>query len=247
MSRFVSVLLVLFLLGCVLTACASPRKAGEPSPSSLEGEKVGAFEINGALKAVELPERAQSAFDKAAADYSESVLTPVALLGTQIVAGTNYSVLCLSAPENRPSSLAVATIYEDLSGNASVQGLVPFLLEEYAAVEENAGGTEALLPGGWAVNQDFAEASLPSNVQKTFDLALEGFTGSGFVPVALLGSQIVAGTNHAVLCLRTPVTADPAPQICVLTVTEGLDGSGTILSICDVDITAFAVYSGMEE
>ena len=247
MIRFVSVLLVVLLLGCALTACASPKKAEEPSPSSLEGEKVGAFELNGDLKAAELPERAQNAFDKATADYTESVLTPVALLGTQVVAGTNYSVLCLTAPENGPTSLAVATIYEDLSGNASVQGLIPFPLEEYAAVEENAGGTEALLAGGWAVNQDFAEATLPANVQKTFDLALDGFTGSGFVPVALLGSQIVAGTNHALLCLRTPVTAEPAPQICVLTLTEGLDGSGTIFSICDVDISAFAVYSGTEE
>ena len=46
--------------------------------------------------------------------------TPVAVLGTQVVAGTNYAVLCRASEINKGRSWVIVYLYRDLEGNASV-------------------------------------------------------------------------------------------------------------------------------
>lgn len=65
-----------------------------------------------------MTEAATEAFNKAIGDIDN--VTPVALLGTQVVAGVNYSILVLNDYGNE-SYFAVLTIYADLEGNAVVE------------------------------------------------------------------------------------------------------------------------------
>ena len=46
--------------------------------------------------------------------------TPVALLGTQVVAGTNYAVLSKASEINKGTSWVIIYLYQDLENNASV-------------------------------------------------------------------------------------------------------------------------------
>ena len=46
--------------------------------------------------------------------------TPVALLGTQLVAGMNYAVLCKAGETNRGTKWVILYVYQDLQGNATV-------------------------------------------------------------------------------------------------------------------------------
>lgn len=46
--------------------------------------------------------------------------TPVALLGTQVVAGTNYAILSKASEINKGSKWVIIYLYQDLQGNASV-------------------------------------------------------------------------------------------------------------------------------
>ena len=46
--------------------------------------------------------------------------TPVALLGTQVVAGTNYAVLCKASEINKGTTWVIVYLYQDLEQNASV-------------------------------------------------------------------------------------------------------------------------------
>ena len=62
-----------------------------------------------------------------------------------------------------------------------------------SALAENVPGT---LMGGWAAAEDPA---ITDEVRALFDKAMEGLVGVNYVPVAYLGSQVVAGTNHAML------------------------------------------------
>ena len=55
--------------------------------------------------------------------------------------------------------------------------------------------------GGWTVTKD---AKLSDEAKAAFDKALEGLTGVSYEPVALLGTQVVAGKNYAILCRITP-------------------------------------------
>ena len=104
---------LLFSLG----ACGKTQPA-----SSTPGTGVtGGWEVVPA-QAAPLPESAQTAFDKATAAQTDGEYTPVALLSTQLVAGTNYCVFCQITPKasDTPPYWALVYIYADLQGNAEV-------------------------------------------------------------------------------------------------------------------------------
>ena len=106
----------------------------------------------------------------------------------------------------------------------------------FAAVSVRA---EALA-GGWEWT-DFTEP-IPEEAMAAFDKAMEEFVGVGYKPVALLGTQLVAGTNYYFLCMATPVVPDPVPHWATVTVYADLDGNAEIISI-----TALDPYPPVEE
>ena len=170
MKRFFVLILALILL-LSLTACGQKK----------EEAKVGGWTLtdDGALT-----QEAQSAFDKAMEGLVGVNYTPLALLGTQLVSGTNYSLLCEATvvyPDAQPY-YAVVTLYQDLQGKAEVKNIVALDLgkiEETGTIEDSQPDGAQLL-GGWSVDRDsFLE--VPDGVMH-------------------LASQVVAGSNHVVLC-----------------------------------------------
>lgn len=76
---------------------------------------------------IALTDEAQSAFDKATEGLLGVKYTPIALLGTQPVSGTNYCILCRAAlvyPGAQPY-YALVYIYADLQDEARVSEIVP--------------------------------------------------------------------------------------------------------------------------
>ena len=63
-------------------------------------------------------------FDQGLDSYQTGIITvvysPVALLGTQVVAGTNYAVLSKASEINQGSKWVIVYLYQDLEGNATV-------------------------------------------------------------------------------------------------------------------------------
>lgn len=104
MKKLVSVLVALVLAVSVF-CCASAEDI-------LAGG--WALHADGAMT-----EEAQAAFDKAIGDDEHA--KAVALLGTQVVAGINYSILTFN-DYGAESYFNVLTIYADLEGNAVVNG-----------------------------------------------------------------------------------------------------------------------------
>ena len=96
---------------------------------------------------------------------------------------------------------------------------------------------ETPMIGGWNVAE---ETTVTDEIRALLEKALEGFVGSDFEPVAYLGSQIVAGTNHCILCQRTVVYPGAQPVYTLVYLYEKLDGTVEILTMCDLDLTAFA-------
>lgn len=103
------------------------------------------------------------------------------------------------------------------------------LLTVFAAVSVSA---EALM-GGWEWT-DVTEP-VPAEALAAFDKAMEGFVGVGYKPVALLGTQLVAGTNYYFLCMATPVVPDPVSHWATVTVYADLAGNAEIISITALD------------
>lgn len=107
------------------------QKADDESATS--GEIVGGWEIPNPANSILEPEDAQKAFNKAYESYKGAELYPIATLGTQVVAGINYRVLCTGVPatDNPKNELYVATVYADPQGNAQITDAVALDLLGY--------------------------------------------------------------------------------------------------------------------
>ena len=93
--------------------------------------------------------------------------------------------------------------------------------------------------GGWQAAED---PTITEERQAVLDKALENLMGVNYVPVAYLGSQVVAGINHAFLCQGTVVYPDAVPEWKILFLYEDLEGNVTVMNIADFDFGALCTY-----
>lgn len=112
-----------------------------------------------------------------------------------------------------------------------------------SALAEDVSLTGVGLAGGWTPAGDPA---ITEEIRALFDQAMEGLVGVNYVPVAYLGSQVVAGTNYAVLCQATVVYPNAQPKWTVVYLYEDLTGHVEILNIADFDFGSLCTY-GAEE
>lgn len=101
------------------------------------GLAVGAWETPEATTAATLPDDVAAALDALNAEGTYK-LVPQALLGSQLVAGNNYQVLCIgneAAAEDGKVHVYDVTFYIDLEGNASTTSVEMLDLVSYV----NAG------------------------------------------------------------------------------------------------------------
>lgn len=98
------------------------------------------------------------------------------------------------------------------------------------------------LCGGWEPSSDPA---VTEELRALFDKGTETLTGMSYVPVAYLGSQVVAGTNHAFLCRAVsayPGSTVQEPAYAMVYLYEDLAGNVSILSIADFDVGSLCTY-----
>ena len=83
-------------------------------------------------------------------------------------------------------------------------------LENAEISEEDVAQFAEMLAGGWTVPEDF---TITDEQRSALGKALEGFAGGDYEPIACLGTQVVAGTNYALLCLGREATPDAVPTL----------------------------------
>ena len=95
------------------------------------------------------------------------------------------------------------------------------------------------MAGGWSpVVQEAGQ--LPEDAQAAFDKALEQLDGATYTPVALLSTQVVAGTNYCILCQITPVVPDPVPTWALVYIYADLQGNAEIMNVYELYIDQHA-------
>ena len=216
------------MAGCKSQAVSSaPAEAPIEKPAE-EAESVNAGGMAGGWSVSEdtgLTEDQRNLFEKALEGLVGVNYEPTAYLGSQVVAGLNHCFLCKATvvyPGAQPTYKLVY-IYENLDGNAEVKD-----------IKDLAGDGSELLPGGWSIAED---AAVSEDVQAAFDKAVESLLGVDYEPVAVLGSQVVAGMNYKVLCRSTVVAPDAQPGYSLLTIYSALDGHAEVLDVTDVDLS----------
>ncbi len=226
MKKIVIVLLALLLVLAIGCKKEAEEPAAEPVKEPAEtGATVGGwtpaadYEVTEARKAI---------FDKGMAVIS-SIHTPLAYLGSQVVAGTNHCFLSKGS-----NWLELVYLYEDLQGNVQLMNIaqLPIVPQEDGTVKTPEEG----LMGGWSYAEDPA---VTDEMKARLDKALEGMVGAAYVPAANLGEQVVAGLNRCLLCQVTPVVPDAKPHYALVYVYEKLDGGAELTKVIDLDLGAY--------
>ena len=113
---------------------------------------------------------------------------------------------------------AKANNTESQATTASQESTLTKEAEEISETNESTPIT-----GGWAINNDF-DGIDDANAMSAFEKATEDLDGYRYDVAAVLGSQIVAGTNYLYLCRAEMVVPDAKPEYVILKVYEGLEG-----------------------
>jgi hypothetical protein len=150
---------------------------------------------------------------------------PVAYIASQIVAGKNHLILCKTAPvvAEPVYHYALVTIYEDLNDNAEITNVLESPVEAPAATD----GEGNVLVGGW---EEPETPVLTDEAKAALTKASGTLTGAEYEPVALLGEQIVAGTNYMILCKATPTVPNAESYYIIVTVYADLNGGAEIVN-----------------
>ena len=104
--------------------------------------------------------------------------------------------------------------------------------EEMNAAQENEM-TDEPLAGGWTPAEDF---SITDERKAVFDKGMAALLGVDYEPLAYLGSQVVAGTNHAFLVKGTAVVPTRPLSYALAYFYEDLQGNMRIMNIADLPI-----------
>ena len=237
-KKILSVLVILLAL-FTLVGCNKDTKTKETEQEG-KGEVAGGWQIDTSAKTLQMSNEAKTAFEKAIEEYDGVDLKPIALLGTQVVAGTNYMYLCTSTPvtQNPKTSYAIVIVYKDLKGKSEITAVEDFDYTKYTNVKAEDKEDEEVT-GGWTVYDKTSEQELSEKVQKIFDDSMKELTGATYKPIALLGTQVVAGTNYSVIALETTTTKTPKNYISVLTIYEDLNEESKVSSIVKLDLADF--------
>lgn len=102
---------------------------------------------------------------------------------------------------------------------------------------------EEPLLGVWYANVDHP-TEIPQDVLDAFQAATESTTGYVYKPIALLGSQVVAGMNYCLLCETTLAVPDAQPSYALVYFYDGVNGEKEILK---VDEIKFCSYYTLDE
>jgi hypothetical protein len=187
-----------------------------------KSEKIlGGWSINESVLPKDNAE-AITAFEKATKDITGYGYEVIAVLGSQVVAGTNYSYLCkgLVMVPDAEAEYIIVNVCEDLNGDAKLTGSKEVL--------ENNNGE-------WNYNQGDAEILKNDDVSPVFEKALDGLTGVTYDPVAYIANK---DGKYIILSLATTFTQEPQKSFVLLYIDTKDDGTATIEDIKDVDIFA---------
>lgn len=194
------------------------KEAEEISETNESAPITGGWVINNDFDGTD-DANAMSAFEKATEDLDGYRYDVAAVLGSQIVAGTNYLYLCraeMVVPDAKPEYV-ILKVYEGLEGNAEITGSLR-LLE----------GKE-----GWEYNDANPYMDENEEVNDAFDKALEGLTGVEYKPIAYIGHK---DNSYAVLTKITITSVEPLTSLSMVYITK-TDSGAMIDDIYDIDMS----------
>lgn len=203
----------------IAMSCAAVPAFADDSKDVLEGASyseplIGGWKVNSGSTSISKNSKARAAFKKATAELEGMTYSPIAVLGTQVVAGTNYAILCRATavyPDAIPE-ITIMYIYESTDGKVEITGFQTII----------SGDDD----GGFTANTGKFALSKKKNktVYSAYKKATKGLEGVSYKSIAYLGKQTVQGSNYMILCRSQAVYPDAPYEWSLVTVTKSLKG-----------------------
>ena len=224
---------------------SSAPNAAESGAATEDGEKeqaknntdaplVGAYNTNLVSFSLKDNPDAMSAFEAAfPKGYNYTHYEPIALLGTQVVSGTNYLYLCKSTWTDYQEnvSFVLLQIYQDLSGKSEVMGsAILFPTEE----SEEDGEDYSYNTGSY----------LPENIpaiQNAFKEAVPDNESAYYIPLAYIGKHTQEGKpeEDVIFTAKDPRGTDTKISYELLYIGKDKDGKAKLVKTEDVVFPGF--------
>ena len=217
-------LLIIVILMClIMTGCTNKK----------ENTLTGGWETVLSNRVNDLSEEDIYNFNNAIKDYSKEKLEVVALLGKQVVAGTNY--MFLAKTDNK---YKIVIVYTDLEGISKVSKVSDFDYSKY--VDKDLNSNNEMLSGGWYTESSNIEYKLEDEkIEKMYESATSELTGVEYKPLLVIGKQIVSGTNYAILCYGKPIVPNATTDIYIMTIYNDLNNNSEILGISYINLAEY--------
>lgn len=175
---------------------------------------AGGWEVNTGSTAMSKNAAAKAAFKKATAELLGVSYQPIAVLGTQVVAGTKYAILCKATPviPDAAPDITIMYIYENVDGTVDINGFQTII----------SGGDK----GGFKANTGKFTIKNKNNkaVYSAYKKAMKELVGVDYKPVFYLGSQNKSGSNYMILCRSQVVYPDAPYEWSLVTVSKSAKG-----------------------
>ena len=215
------------------------------SESAKEGEKeqaenksnsplVGAYNTNLVSFSLKDNPDAMNAFEAAFPNgYNYTHYEPIALLGTQVVSGTNYLYLCKSTWTDYQEnvSFVLLQIYQDLSGKSEVMGsAILFPTEESREEgEDYIDNTGSYLP-----------ENIPA-IQNAFNEAVKDNENVSYIPLAYIGKHSQEGKpeEDVIFTAKKSKGKDTKTSYVLLYIGSGKGGKAKLVKTEDVQFPDF--------
>ena len=209
-------------------------KEKEQAENNSDAPLVGAYNTNLVSFSLKDNPDAMNAFEAAFPNgYNYTHYEPIALLGTQVVSGTNYLYLCKSTWTDYQEnvSFVLLQIYQDLSGKSEVVGsAILFPTEESREEgEDYIDNTGSYLP-----------EKIPA-IQNAFNEAVKDNENVSYIPLAYIGKHTQEGKpeEDVIFTAKKSKGKDAKANYELLYIGKDKDGKAKLVKTEDVQFPDF--------
>ena len=191
-------------------------------------EKVGQFELSELLGGYEivnqpidskLPQDLASAIGNINSGLLGATYQPIWYVGKQVVNGVNYLFIAeqIRATKDKDTSI-VGLVINIPPGEGAIKG------------------------EGAKVVRIIEEDKLAPEVQASFETVAKSLVGTSYKAIAYLGSQVVKGVNHAVICQAKTIYPGAVPYavVMIFNVFQGRTSLVSIVPLVDRQVFGYA-------
>ena len=211
------------------TESGATAEAKEQAKNNTDAPLVGAYNTNLVSFSLKDNPDAMNAFEAAFPNgYNYTHYEPIALLGTQVVSGTNYLYLCKSTWTDYQEnvSFVLLQIYQDLSGKSQVVGsAILFPTEESREEgEDYIDNTGSYLP-----------ENIPA-IQNAFKEAVPDDKNAYYIPLAYIGKHTQEGKpeEDVIFAAKDPRGTDAKISYELFYIAKDNDGKAKLINTEDV-------------